>query len=430
MRLPGQIAAAVEVLADIETRHRPASEALKDWGVSHRFAGSGDRASIGNLVYDALRHRLSLAWRMGGETPWHLALGAAIFDWSHDPLALNDALRADAHAPPLLPDDTISRIEHARLDDAPDHVRADLPLWLAPHFEATFGADWIAEGAALAGRPPLDLRVNMLKTDREKALRQRHRLGIQPTPLSPLGLRIPPVDGPRRHPNIQAEEAYRRGRIEVQDEASQLCALLVGATPGMQVLDACAGAGGKTLALAASMENRGQVHAYDSDRNRLAPIFERLKRAGARNVQVLPPSPEALVELAGRMDRVLVDAPCTGTGVWRRRPDAKWRVTPEALAKRTAEQDAALDSASPCVKPGGWLVYATCSLLPPENDERVAAFLARRPDFVRVPGIDVWHSALPSVTRPGQAIRETSVVLTPLRTATDGFFIAVMRRRP
>lgn len=426
MRFPGLVAAAAEVLSDIETRHRPASEALKDWGVSHRFAGSGDRASIGNLVYDALRQRASIAWRMGGDTPWHLAIGAAVFAWGNDPRALNASFGDDRHAPETIPEAVIERIETARLDDAPGHVRADVPEWLAPHFEAAFGSDWVAEGAALAGRPPLDLRVNTLKTDRDKALKQLQRLGVEPTPLAPLGLRVAPTEGPRRHPNVQAEEAYRRGRVEVQDEASQLCAALVGAKPGEQVLDLCAGGGGKTLALAAAMQNRGQIYATDSDKNRLAPIFERLKRAGARNVQVLGPG-EGLESLAGRMDRVLVDAPCTGTGVWRRRPDAKWRVTPEALDKRIAEQDAVLGEAAALVKPGGVLVYATCSLLPPENEARVAAFLSQHAEFARVSAAELWEGALPDVKPPAGVIGETSLLLSPRRSGTDGFFVAAMR---
>ena len=430
MRLPGLISAAAEVLADIESHHRPAGEALKDWGVSHRFAGSGDRAAIGNLVYDALRRRASIAWRIGSDTPWHLAVGAAVFVWGNRPRALNEAFRGGRHAPEPVPEGTILRIEAARLDDAPEHVRADLPEWLAPHFEAAFGTEWVAEGAALAERPPLDLRVNTLKAERGKTARQLHRLGALPTPFSPVGLRIPPADGPRRHPNVQAEEAFRRGRVEVQDEASQLCALLVGARPGEQVLDICAGAGGKTLALAACMENRGQIYATDSDKNRLAPIFERLKRAGVRNVQVLPPTSDALSGLAGRMDRVLVDAPCTGTGAWRRRPDAKWRVTPEALAKRMAEQDAALASAASCVKPGGTLVYATCSLLPAENEERVAAFLSSHPEFGCVPAHEAWATALPGVAPPAAALACASLLLTPRRSATDGFFVAALRRIP
>ncbi len=428
MRLSGRIAAAIEVLADMEARHRPVAEALRDWGLSHRFAGSGDRAAIGNLVYDALRRRASIAWRLAGDTPWHLAVGAAVFDWGISPEALNAAFKDDRHAPAHIPDELFGRVAAVDLNAAPAHVRADLPEWLAPHFAAAFGADWPEEGAALAGRSPLDLRVNTLKAGRDKVAHQLARLGAQPTPLSPLGLRIPPVDGPRRHPNVQAEEAFQRGRIEVQDEGSQICAILTGAGPGEQVLDFCAGAGGKTLALAARMDNRGQVFAYDSVRNRLAPIFERLKRAGARNVQVRSPAPGALDDLVGRVDRVLVDAPCTGSGVWRRRPDSKWRITPDALDRRTAEQDAVLRDAAVFVRPGGILAYATCSLVPAENGDRIAAFLRSRPDFQPAPMAEAWRAALPEVAPPGAAFDETSLLLSPGRTETDGFFLTLLRR--
>jgi 16S rRNA (cytosine967-C5)-methyltransferase len=249
-----------------------------------------------------------------------------------------------------------------------------------------------------------------------------------PTPYSPVGLRVPPVEGPRRHPNVQTDEAFQRGRFEVQDEGSQLAALLAGARPGEQVLDLCAGAGGKTLALAARMENRGQIYAYDSDRNRLAPIFDRLKRAGARNVQVRSPGANALDGLEGQMDRVLVDAPCTGTGIWRRRPDAKWRVTPEALEKRMAEQDAVLAQAAAFVRPGGVLAYATCSLLQAENSERIAAFRDSHPDFKSIPMRQAWSETLEGAPIPENAFAEDSLLLSPHRTATDGFFLSLLRR--
>jgi 16S rRNA (cytosine967-C5)-methyltransferase len=426
MRLPGRIAAAIEVLAEMEARHRPANEALKDWGLNHRFAGAGDRAAIGNLVHDALRRRASTAWRMGGETPWHLGLGAAVLEWNIEPTILNEAFASDRHSPPPLPDDVIERLRSADLADAPDHVRADVPEWIAPHFVAQLGETWVEEGAALARRPPLDLRVNGLKTDREKMAKQLARLDVKATPISPLGLRLPPVEGQGRHPHVQAEEAFQRGRIEVQDEGSQVCAILAGAKPGEQVLDFCAGAGGKTLALAACMENRGQIYAYDSDKARLAPIYERLKRAGARNVQVRPPGDGALDDLAGQMDRVLVDAPCTGTGIWRRRPDAKWRVTEEALRKRTAEQDDVLKEAARFVRPGGALAYVTCSLLPAENADRIAAFLTSHPDFRSVAISDVQREAALAV--PAGALAENSLLLSPRRTQTDGFFFALLRR--
>jgi 16S rRNA (cytosine967-C5)-methyltransferase len=428
MRLSGRIAAAIEVLADIEARRRPVADALRDWGLSHRFAGSGDRAGIGNLVYDALRRRSSIAWRMGGDTPWDLGLGAAVFAWGLDPAELNAGFAGDQHAPEPISPERLEAIAAADLADAPDHVRADVPEWLGPHFEAAFGSEWVVEGEALAGRPPLDLRVNTLRAERDKVGRQLARLDTVPTRFSPVGLRIAPVDGPRRHPDVQVEEAFQRGRIEVQDEGSQLCALLAGAQAGGQVLDYCAGAGGKTLAISAAMGNRGQVFAFDNDRNRLAPIYERLKRAGVRNVQVRSPGRGVLDDLAGRMDLVLVDAPCTGTGIWRRRPDSKWRLTADSLANRMGEQDRVLAEAADFVRPGGVLAYATCSLLPSENGERIAAFLSGQAEFRTVPMREAWTAAIGDTEAPAAAMGDHSLVLTPRRTGTDGFFFAMLRR--
>jgi 16S rRNA (cytosine967-C5)-methyltransferase len=201
--------------------------------------------------------------------------------------------------------------------------------------------------------------------------------------------------------------------------------LLVGAKPGEQVLDLCAGAGGKTLALAAIMANKGQVFATDTDRTRLAPIFDRLKRAGARNVQVREAG-APLDALDGRMDAVLIDAPCTGSGVWRRRPDAKWRLTEKAVAERVAEQAALLRSAVRYLKPGGRLVYVTCSLLPEENEDQIAAFLAATPGLAAVPPADA-ATAIPGLAEAA-LLTANGIILTPLRTGTDGFFISVMRK--
>ena len=260
MRLPGQISAAIEVLAEIEARYRPASAALRDWGLSHRFAGSSDRAVIGNIVYDALRRRRSLAWRMDTDTPRALAIGVAGLQWGIETEELAAAFENDRHGPGPLSDDDRSRLDNPLpIDQAPDAIAADVPDWCIPMMRAGLGPDWVAEGQALAGRPPLDLRVNVLKADREKVLKRLGRLGAVPCDLSPVGIRIPSTEGKRRHPNIQSDEAFQRGRVEVQDEGSQLSALLTGAVAGSQVLDLCAGAGGKTLALASMMENRGQI---------------------------------------------------------------------------------------------------------------------------------------------------------------------------
>lgn len=427
MKPAGRLQAAIEVLSEITERHRPASQALADWGRAHRFAGSGDRAAIGNLVYDALRQKASLAWRMGEESPRALALGVMAFGWGETPDSLQALFRDDPHAPEPLSDTEIKSLNEGSLEGAPGWVQGDIPEWLAALFEANFGEDYIAEGHALSLRPPTDFRVNVLKADREKAMKALKRFGLTETPLSPQGLRQAPATGPGRTASLQPEAAYQKGWVEVQDEGSQIAAQLVYARPGEQILDYCAGAGGKTLALAAGMENKGQVFAHDADRNRLAPIYERLKRAGTRNVQVRAPG-EALDDLAGKMDRVVVDAPCTGSGVWRRRPDAKWRLTPDALEMRIAEQTQILGEASQFVRPGGYLCYITCSVLAQENEQQVYDFLEARADFQLLSAGEVWEELYPEGSPQPWSSDNCTVTLTPAATGTDGFFFAVMER--
>lgn len=427
---PGaRLAAAIEVIAEIETRHRPAGDALREWGRAHRFAGSRDRAVIGNLVFDVLRRKLSLGWVMGDDTPFALLLGLLNRGWGQDVEQIVALTTDSPHAPGTPPQKLLDALESGTLDDAPDWVRGDVPEWLGPSFEATFGDRMAEQGAGLSTRAPVDLRVNTLKATREKVLKSLGRLGPIPCPLSPVGVRIAATIGDARQPHVEAEPGHGKGWFEVQDEASQLVVLLAGAGPGRQIADICAGAGGKTLGLAAAMGNKGQIHAWDADKHRLRPIFERLKRAGARNVQVLAAADtEALGGLDGRMDTVLVDAPCTGTGVWRRRPDAKWRLRPTALEQRLAEQCEVLESAHSLVKPGGRLVYATCSVLGAENDEQVNAFLVKQPQFKLVPYGQVWAETIATEAPVSANGRTDTLLLSPASHGCDGFFIAVMER--
>jgi 16S rRNA (cytosine967-C5)-methyltransferase len=427
MRLAGRIAAAIEVLADIEQRRRPVSEALKAWGLDHRFAGAGDRAAIGNLVYDALRRRASHAWAMGEDTPRALILSVMVRDWGETPDSLATLFAEDAHAPDPLTEAEIARLSAPDpLASAPDAVRADIPDWLAPSLSRGLGESWVAELAAMTGRPSLDLRVNTLKSDRERVTRSLSRLSPQPGAYARDSLVLPAGPRDARTPNVTADEGYLKGWFEVQDQGSQMVAALAAARQGEQVLDLCAGAGGKTLALAAAMQNRGQIFAHDSDRNRLAPIYDRLKRAAARNVQVRSPRPDALEDLVARMDLVLVDAPCTGAGTWRRRPDTKFRLTPELLATRTAEQSAILADAARYVRQGGRLVYVTCSLLAEENADQIAAFRAAHPDFLPLDLAALWPEILDGAPVPPDPAG--GLTLSPLRTGTDGFYIAALKR--
>lgn len=428
MKPGARLSAAIEVLEEVLTRHRPVSMALADWGKAHRFAGSGDRNAIGHLVYDALRYRAASGYVFGNDTPRALVLGAAR-DAGQTATGIAALCTGGDHTPEPLSDDELKRLEAWNLDGAPEWVCGNYPEWLAPSFARAFKDNAAAEGQALAARAPADLRVNVLKATREKLLKSLEPFNPQETNLAPFGLRIAAPKGDARIPNLEAEAAFQAGWFEIQDEGSQIAAALSGAGPRLQVLDLCAGAGGKTLALAASMQNTGQIFAYDSDRTRLKEIFNRLKRANARNVQVLRAGDEkALDALGARFDVVLVDAPCTGTGTWRRRPDAKWRVRANQLADRQKEQREVLAKASTFVKPGGRLVYVTCSILPEENIDQVSAFVEANPGFHVVPFAGVWQATIGSEPPQSADGSTDTLLLTPRSHQTDGFFVAILER--
>jgi 16S rRNA (cytosine967-C5)-methyltransferase len=283
--------------------------------------------------------------------------------------------------------------------------------------------------AALAKRAPLDLRVNALKASRELVQAELAHLSPAPTPISPLGLRI--LHGPgERAPSIQSDPAFLKGQLEIQDEGSQLAALIAAPGPRDQVIDLCAGGGGKTLALAAAMDNHGQIYATDSDQRRLAPIHARLERAGVRNVQVRTPRGrvDAVQDLEGRADLVLVDAPCTGTGTWRRNPDSKWRVRPGSLEARRKEQGAVLDRAAALVRPGGRIAYVTCSVLPEENDDAVAGLIERDGGVSAVDAREALAAAGLSAMADAVRFTKHGLQMSPLRTGTDGFYVAMLLR--
>jgi len=426
-----RLSAAIEVLADVDARRRPAPDVLKDWGLSHRFAGSSDRAAIAGLVYDALRRKASSAWLMGETTPRAALLGMLHRERGLDAAAIAALCSGQRFAPGPLTAPESAALGSGTIADAPPYVQGEYPQWLDTHFARVFGDERAEEGAALASRAPLDMRVNTLKAEREELLSKLSHLGVEPTRWSPHGLRLR-LAADARSPAIHAEPLFLKGFIEIQDEGSQLAALLAGAKPGEQVVDLAAGAGGKTLALAAAMENRGQIFATDIDERQLAPIHERIARAGAHNIQVRTPRGETdvVADLAGRADLVLIDAPCTGTGTWRRNPDAKWRIRPGAVAERVKQQTVLLDRAVALTKPGGRIAYITCSVLAEENNDQVRAFTGRHGDF--------------SVEKPAQMVQalgeraylfsraalisDEGLLMTPRRTDTDGFFISLLRR--
>lgn len=425
-----RLSAAIEVMAAIDAQRIPAANALKEWGLAHRFAGSGDRSAIAGLVYDVLRRRASSAWIMDGDTPRARLLGMLKLQRGLDAdriAALCDGAR---FAPEPLTDAERSALRSRDLAGAPADVAGDYPKWLESELQAAFGDDRREEMAAMANRAPLDLRVNTLKSNRGKVLGSLRHLGATETSWSPWGLRIE-LDVDARSPGIQSEPDFLKGAVEVQDEGSQLAALLTGAKPGEQVIDLCAGAGGKTLALAAMMGGRGRLIATDRDKRQLAPIHERLARASVHNVDVrTPKAGDPLADLKSSADLVVIDAPCTGTGTWRRNPDAKWRMRPGALEQRRKDQSEVLDRAADLVKPGGRLAYITCSVLPSENGEQIRSFISRFPDFQLVHAANVTSPLGDKTSRFHDAVRlsDEGVLTTPHRTKTDGFFVSVLKR--
>src|SRR6201995_884662 len=428
---PGaRIAAAIEVLAGIGTERRPAADVLKAWGLAHRFAGSGDRAAIAGLVYDALRRKASAAWLMGEDTPRAVLLGMLRLERGQGLGAIEKLADGGRFAPSPLTEAEQTRLRDGTLADAPPHVAGDYPEWLDPHLARVFGDERAEEGAALARRAPIDLRVNTIKANRDKTAESLKHLNVAPTRWSPVGLRIT-VAADSKNLAIHSEPAFLTGLIEVQDEGSQLAALLSGAKPGEQVIDLCAGAGGKTLALAAIMQGKGRLIATDHDKRQLAPIYERLSRAGVHNADVRTPKGpnDTLSDIHASADLVLIDAPCTGTGTWRRNPDAKWRMRPGALDVRLKDQVEVLDRAAALVKPGGRIAYITCSVLPLENAEQVRAFLGRHPEFAVVPPSQTASVLWDKAEDFAAAARELPEgwLMTPRRTGTDGFFVSVLK---
>ncbi|MCL2713349.1 MAG: RsmB/NOP family class I SAM-dependent RNA methyltransferase [Alphaproteobacteria bacterium] len=426
-----RLSAAIELIDTIETQRIPAAKALQQWGAAHRFAGSGDRAAIAGLVWDVLRRYMSSAFLMDAQTARARLIGMLHLERRMGVASIRALCDGSRFAPAPLTAAEQTALATRSLRDAPAPVAGDYPEWLDPHLTHVFGDDRVAETAAMARRAPLDLRVNTLKSGRDRLCQTLAHLGARPTPWSENGLRID-LAADARNPGIQAEEDFIKGEVEVQDEGSQLAALFSMAEPGELVADLCAGAGGKTLALAAMMEGQGRLIATDRDKRQLAPIHERLARAGVHNAEIRSPKggQDALADINGKADLVVVDAPCTGTGTWRRNPDAKWRIRPGALEIRLRDQFEVLERAAASVKPGGRITYITCSVLKEENSEQVAAFVARHPDFAVVSP----EETAKALSDQAEAFARTAKrfdegwLMTPLRTGTDGFFVSIIKK--
>jgi 16S rRNA (cytosine967-C5)-methyltransferase len=395
-----RVQAAIECLdqavAAARTGGAAADTIVQRYFTTRRYAGSKDRRAVRDLVFDVIRS-------IG--TPPETGRAALI---GHARANAPELLELFAKGP-----ETAGHAPSVLVEGEPEARTSLAPGWQLDQLRTRFGKATDAEVAALLARAPLDLRVNTLMATREAVLAELPEMTA--TPLAPDGLRAP------TGLNIETLPAFHAGKIEVQDEGSQLAALAVGAEPDELVIDLCAGAGGKTLALAAAMGNQGRLIAADTDRGRLSAMPQRLARAGVSIVEIRMLNPkkewDALKDLAGLADRVLVDAPCSGTGTWRRNPEARWRLTPDRLAKLEAEQDRLLALAAQMVRPGGSLTYVVCSLLPAEGEARVARFLDHDKGF------RPQEFCIPGTSDP-----VSSLILSPGEQGCDGFFIARLQR--
>lgn len=425
-----RIQATFELLTSIDAVPRPADALVSGYFRARRYIGSTDRGEVSAMTYDVLRHHARLNWwleKLHQESSPRMRLLAYLrLVEKKTPAELAAICNGHKFSP-----DNLTEGERAFLKKLEGHtlhhpnmldtVAGECPDWAADSLKARFGKNFPRAMAALLEQAPLDLRVNPLKTTRDEALKMLRKHGLEAAEcrFSPLGIRI------ADRPSLNRVASLKDGAVEIQDEGSQLVALLMDAKAGERVMDFCAGAGGKTLAIAAQMQNKGRVTACDVMANRLKRSGERFRKAGLHNIETKPLSSERdpwVKKHKGAFDRVLVDAPCSGTGTWRRNPDSRWRSLGPGLETLLPLQAEILDSAARLVKPSGRLVYATCSLLPEENERQIENFLAAHPDFHVVPARQA-SDFIPELPDTGDYL-----ALTPHEHNTDGFFAAVMER--
>jgi 16S rRNA (cytosine967-C5)-methyltransferase len=414
-----RLQAAIDVLDGLQSSGLPADRFIREFFRARRYAGSKDRAAVSERVYDVFRHRAEFAWRMGSDANRALAIGSLLNDGG-DADAIAALFTGDGYGPAALSDSERAAIAQAASEEMPVHVRGEFPEFLQSELQRRFGDALLDEMRALTERASVDLRVNTLKAERGDVLQELQANGLeaQPTPFAPHGIRIA---AGKAAASLQQTRLFLNGAFDFQDEAAQIAAVLCDAKPGMRVLDLAAGAGGKSLALAAAMQNRGNIVACDIRQGALDNLRERATRAG---VEVITAKLVSRLRDEEMFDVVLVDAPCSGTGTWRRQPELRWRITPERLDELNTLQDSLLDQAAAHVQPGGRLVYATCSLLPRENEDRIAQFLKRNAAFQSLSVERAWREAGGEKVVPGMA---EAFRASPLTTGTDGFFVALMQ---
>ena len=420
---PGaRLQAAIEIIDALNATAQAADKFLRDWFSARRYAGSKDRFAVTERVYDVLRHRASFGWRMAGTEGRSLVLASLLAERLSES-AIAEIFSGAGYGPAPLSEDERRSLASPPQDSPPLHIRGEYPEWLAAELHRAFGAELLDEMQALNQRASIDLRVNSLRAERDTILEALRSLDVdaQRTRYAPSGIRVASAEGLG---HLQHTQFFQTGAFEFQDEASQIVAYLCEAKPGQRVLDLAAGAGGKSLALAALMHNAGEILAFDSDVRRMKPLGPRARRAGATNIRVAQKR-GGHDWGNGKFDVALVDAPCSGSGTWRRNPELKWRLTPDRLKDLTGLQDWLIDDGARHTKTGGRLIYATCSLLPCENEDVIESFLNRNKAFRVIEAVEVWRRA--GLGEPPAGIGDYFRA-SPHRTATDGFFACIMER--
>lgn len=438
MRPSARIAALIELIDEVEegitNGGAPADVTLSNFFRARRYAGSKDRRFISTLFYKILRQRALLHWV---SQQAEATRSGRFFTLSYCLLFEPDLLEAFSEAEGQYGPEPLSAAEEALakqvrdldLDQAPLEARENVPDWAVSGFEDRYDDSWRQAARALNTQAPVDLRLNLHKTKgKPRSSFQDEGGQLSPTSMSPIGLRS------EKNIALGSQTAYKRGFLEVQDEAAQIASLLVDAKPGMQVADLCAGAGGKSLTISAQMKNKGQIHALDVSNKRLRECKKRAQRTGCRNIQVRPLTIDGsdraaeLAKLKGACDRVLVDVPCSGSGTWRRSPDQRWRMDSNELSALNEVQFQLLCEGANLTKENGRLLYMTCSVLPQENEAVVSKFLAKNSNWQLLPYTEIWPHVLDCDAPRSLAIMDGALQLSPETHNTDGFFVSILVR--
>lgn len=429
MRAEAHLATVIEILTTLFETAQPVDKYLDGYFKNNRYAGSKDKRAIRTITYDIYRNLQQYEFVISSREPRQLML-AYLIGQEHNVEQISQLFSGEKYAPEALSDADVKNIEGAKdLADANDAVRQNVSDWQYARFSNMFGENTESELEGLNQSASLNVRVNVAKTTLADAMKALSKQGLESSPLtmSSVGLKLEPTT------QLSQSPSFRYGAVEIQDESAQIASLLAGTKPKMAVVDYCAGGGGKTLAMAAMMENKGQIYALDIDQSRLNAIKPRLIRASYHNVQMHKLGNEKtnqlMYELKQNIDVTFVDAPCSGTGTWRRAPDARQNFNADVLNQLVSRQAQIIESAAKLVKKGGRFIYATCSMLTEENEQQVEKFLSNNDDFELLNFATEWETLIKTDVPTSASSLEGALLLTPNQHKTDGFFVAVMQRK-